>query len=118
MMDLSQWNDTDVAPCLGQDSDGNAVETASMLGKKELSKCVLNCAMHLLPHINLAVNTEQEVDNFNIMSNLLWRAQVVLQKYVHHYLGINRTLLKVANLPGKLEIVMLTYELEFLVKEM
>ena len=33
-MELSQWNDTDVAPCLSQDSDGNPVETKAMLEKK------------------------------------------------------------------------------------
>ena len=70
-MDLSQWEDTNVAPCLSQDSDGNLVETESMLEKKELSKHVLNCALFLLPHINLAINTEQDVENFNIMCNLL-----------------------------------------------
>ena len=32
-MDFPQWKDTELAPCLSQDSDGIPVETESMLEK-------------------------------------------------------------------------------------
>ena len=47
-MDLSQGNDTDMAPCVSQDSDSNPIQTESILEKKPFQTCSKLCIVYFI----------------------------------------------------------------------
>ena len=70
-----------MALCLSQDSDGNPVETESMLEKRTFQICSKLCIVFITTY-KFGNKHRTRCLELNIICNLLWRKQEVLQKSV------------------------------------